>query len=93
MPIYRLSEKGKQILNLNYKQRQLAYCDLIISHKVFGDVLRKCFENGNMPITGDIIQIMKASNLYNVESDSTFERRSSTVKGWLNWILGLVNVE
>jgi hypothetical protein len=46
-----------------------------------------------MPITSEIIQIMKASNLYNVESDSTFERRSSTVKGWLNWVLGLVNVE
>lgn len=93
MPVYLLSEKGKQILNLNYKQRQLAYCDLIVVHKVFGDVLRKCLENGNMPMTGDIIQIMKASNLYKVESDSTFERRSSTVKGWLNWILGLVNVE
>jgi hypothetical protein len=93
MPIYRLSEKGRQILRLNYKQRQLAYCDLILSHKVFGDVLRKCLENGRMPLTGDIIQIMKASNLYKVESDNTFERRSSTVKGWLNWILGLVNIE
>jgi predicted transcriptional regulator len=90
-PVYRLSEKGRQILGLNYKQRQLAYCDLILSHKVFSDVLRKCFEKGNIPVTGDIIQIMKASNLYHVESDSTFERRSSTVKGWLNWILGLVN--
>jgi hypothetical protein len=93
MPVYRLSEKGKQILNLNYKKRQLAYCDLIVVHKVFGDVLRKCLENGNMPEMDDIIQIMRASNLYNVGSDNTFERRSSTVKGWLNWILGLVNVE
>jgi hypothetical protein len=93
MPVYRLSKKGKQVLSLNYKQRQMAYCDLIVAHKVFGDVLRKCLENGSMPKTGDIIQIMKASNLYNVESDNTFERRSSTVKGWLNWILGLVSVE
>jgi hypothetical protein len=93
IPIYRLSEKGKKILNLNYKQRQLAYCDMIVSHKVFGNVLRKCLENGNMPTTNEIIQIMKASDLYNVKSDSTFERRSSTVKGWLNWVLGLVNVE
>jgi hypothetical protein len=90
-PVYKLSEKGRQILGLNYKQRQLAYCAQILSHKVFGDVLRKWFEKGNMPVTGDIIQIMKASNLYHVESDSTFERRSSTVKSWLNWILGLVN--
>jgi hypothetical protein len=40
----------------------------------------------------NIVQIMKAANLYNIDSDSAFERRSSTVKGWLNWILGLINV-
>jgi hypothetical protein len=92
-PIYSLSGKGRQILGLDYKQRQLAYCALILSHKVFGEVLQKCFEKGNMPVMGDIIQIMKMSNLYKVGSDSTFERRSFTVKGWLNWILGLVNRE
>jgi hypothetical protein len=91
MPIYGLSDKGKRILGLNYKQRQLSYCNLILSHKAFGDTLRKYLERGNMPTTDEIVQIMKASNLYNVGSDSTFERRSSTIKGWLNWILGLVN--
>jgi hypothetical protein len=91
MPIYGLNDTGKRILNLNYKQRQLAFCDLILSHKVFGDILRKHLKSGNMPATGEIIQIMKSSNLYNVGSDSTFERRSSTVKGWLNWILRLIN--
>ena len=39
----------------------------------------------------DIVQIMKKSNLYNVNSDSTYERRSSTIKGWVNWIVGLIN--
>lgn len=90
-PIYALSKNGKRILNLNFKQRQLAYCDCILSHKVFSDTLRKYFENGNMPSTGEVVQIMKQSNLYNVGSDSTFERRSSTVKGWLNWIVSLIN--
>jgi hypothetical protein len=91
MPIYGLSDTGKRILGLNYKQRQLSYCNLILSHKAFGDTLRKYLERGNMPTTDEIVQIMKASNLYNIGSDSTFERRSSTIKGWLNWILGLVN--
>jgi uncharacterized membrane protein YbaN (DUF454 family) len=89
--MYKLSEKGKRILNLNFKQRQLAYCDCILSHKAFGDTLRKYFSNGNMPPTNEIVQIMKQSNLYNVGSDSTFERRSSTIRGWLNWIIGLIN--
>lgn len=90
-PVYRLSETGKRILGEKYKQRQLEYCNLILSHKVFNDTLRKYFENGNMPTTDEIVQIMKASNLYNVDSNSTFRRRSSTVKGWLNWILSLTN--
>ena len=90
-PIYNLSDKGKRILKLNFKQRQLAYCDCILSHRAFGDALRKYFDYGSMPSTGDIIGIMKQSNLYNVVSDSTFERRSSTIKGWLNWIIGLIN--
>jgi hypothetical protein len=90
-PVYGLSEAGKRLLALNYKQRQLAYCDLILSHKAFGDTLRKYLEYGNMPPTAEIIQIMKLSNLYNVGSDITFERRSSTIKGWLTWMVGLIN--
>lgn len=90
-PIYSLSETGKKILNLNFKQRQLAYCSLILSHKAFADTLRKYFSSGTMPSKGDIVQIMKASNLYKVESECTFERRSSTIKGWLNWIIDLIN--
>jgi recombination DNA repair RAD52 pathway protein len=39
----------------------------------------------------EIIQIMKKSNLYNVNSSSTYERRSSTIKGWINWIVELIN--
>jgi len=90
-PFYTLSDKGKRILSLNFKQRQLAYCDCILSHKAFCDTLRKYLKSGSMPSTDDIVGIMKQSNLYNVSSDSTFERRSSTIKGWLNWIIGLIN--
>ena len=91
IPIYILSSKGKSILKLNFKQRQLAYCNCILSHKVFYDTLQKYLDNGKMPSTNDIINIMKCSKLYNVGSNSTFERRSSTIKGWLNWIISLIN--
>lgn len=90
-PIYSLSDRGTRILNLNFKQRQLEYCDCILSHKVFGDAFRKYLDGGNMPSTGDIVRIMKQSGLYHVTSDSTFERRSSTIRGWLNWIIGLID--
>jgi len=90
-PVYALSDTGRRILSLNFKQRQLAYCDCILSHRAFADSLRAYFETGVMPPMGAIVQTMKQSGLYNVGSDSTFERRSSTIKGWLNWIVGLIN--
>jgi len=92
IPTYTLTNKGISILSQNYKQRQIAFCECILSHKVFADVFHKYLISGNMPSNGDIINIMKQSNLYNIGSDSTFERRCSTIKGWLNWVLRLVNV-
>lgn len=90
-PIYSLSEKSKRILNLGFKQRQLAFCSTILSHKAFNNTLRLYLQNGVMPSTHEIVDIMKQSNLYQVGSDSTYERRSSSIKGWINWIVSLIN--
>lgn len=90
-PVYSLSEEGKRILNVGLKQRQLAYCNLILSHKIFNETLREYFEKGNMPPNDEIVNLMRNANLYHVGSDSTYARRSSTIKGWLNWIIGLTN--
>ena len=91
IPTYSVSGFGQRILNLGFKQRQLAYCNSILSHKTFNSTLRLYFQSGVMPSTNEIIGIMKQSNLYQVESDSTYERRSSSVKGWINWIVSLIN--
>lgn len=90
-PLYTISEKGRHILNLGFKQRQLAYCGIILSHKAFNLTLKQYLKNGVMPSTGEIVDIMKHSKLYKVGSDSTFERRSSSIKGWINWIISLIN--
>lgn len=88
---YYLTNNGKRILNLNFKQRQIEFCKLILSHKPFYETLKKHLFNGVIPSDEDIVKIMKASNIYRVGKDSTFERRSSTVKNWVNWIIGLAN--
>lgn len=62
----------------------------ILAHKVFNETLRLHLECGEMPDKQTIVQIMKRSNLYHVEAESTYLRRSSTVIGWINWILGLI---
>lgn len=90
-PIYSLSENAKRILGLNFKQRQLAYCKIILSHKAFADTLRRYLNNGDMPSKEDIVQIMKSADTHKIQHDSTFERRSATVKSWINWIVGLIN--
>ena len=91
VPIYSISNIGRCILNLSYKQRQLAYCNCILSHSVFNTTLRLYLKRGVMPDTNEIVCIMKQSGLYHVESDSTYIRRSSSVKGWVNWIVSLIN--
>ena len=90
-PLYSISEAGRRILNLGYKQRQLAFCRLILSHKAFNLTLRQYLKSGEMPSTSYIINIMKKSNLYRIKSETTYERRSSTIKGWINWIVSLNN--
>lgn len=86
---FSLTSKGRSILRLSYKQRQLAFCEAILSHKVFSDSLKLWFEKGEID-KQDIVAIMKKNNLYNVESESTYTRRASTIRSWLDWIVGLL---
>ena len=88
--LFQLSACGHRIMNLEYKERQLAIVSQILMHKVFNETLKIHLQYGEMPDKKAIIQIMKRSNLYRVEADSTYLRRSSTVVGWVNWILGII---
>ena len=82
-----LTPKGKQIFTLNFVDRQKEFVKLIISHSAFKNTLKLSLENGELPDKEVIVEIMKRSELYNVNSDSTYFRRASTIIGWINWIL------
>ena len=88
--IYTITNKGRKILSLNFKQRQLAYCESILSHGAFNESLRLYFQKNAMPSTNELVNIMLQSQLFNVESDETFRRRAKTIKGWINWIISLI---
>lgn len=88
--LYRLSTRGRHIMGLGYKERQLAIVSQILAHKVFRETLKLHLQYGEMPDTQTIVRIMKEADLYKVQADSTYIRRSSTVAGWVNWILGIV---
>ena len=86
---YELSDLGRKILSIGLRERQLSYCKLILSHKIFADTMKIFLERGKMPSTEKIIQLMKNANLYRIDSENTFKRRASTIKSWLNWIIDL----
>lgn len=88
--LFQLSSCGKNIMNLNYRERQLAIVAQILKHQPFNEVLKLHLKNGIMPSIPMIVEIMKNSELYNVKSDNTYERRASTVTRWINWILSVI---
>lgn len=90
--VFSLTDEGKNLFRLKYKPRQLKFVELILSHKVFREVFKLCIKNGEMPVRHEVINIMKHSNLYNIESDDTFYRRASTIMSWVNWILELTKL-
>lgn len=82
-----LTAKGMQVFNLNLIDRQKEFVKLIISHSAFKESLKLHLIKGEMPDKELIVEILKRSRLYNVVSDSTFYRRSSTIVAWVNWII------
>ena len=77
-------------MEMDYRERQLAIISQILRHRAFQETLRLCLEWGEVPGTADVVRIMKASDLFHVGADSTYIRRSSTVIGWMNWILNFI---
>ena len=87
--LYELTDTCRGALCMKYKERQLFFCKCILSHRVFHETFKRTLANGKIPDKSEIVQIMKNSNLYGIDSESTFERRASTIRGWLNWIISV----
>lgn len=87
---FQLSPRGRHIMALEYRERHLAIITQILKHRIFQEVLRLRLQSGEMPGKGAVVRMMRGAGLRRVEADSTYLRRSSTVIGWVNWILGCV---
>lgn len=91
--VFSLTPLARKILSSSYREKQLELIKCILQHKVFNDVMKAYLLYGEMPERSHIINFMKNDSLYNVNSDSTYSRRASTVSGWLNWIVSLCELE
>lgn len=89
--IYFLTPAGNDLFRSSIKDRQIKFTESILSHVVFNRTLKWFFQHDKVPDKNTIVDIMMDSNLYHIDSDTTFQRRASTVKSWILWILGLIN--
>lgn len=79
---------GRRLLKMKYKERQLEYVSLILRHQIFHELFDTMMRIGEVPDKNCVTAKMRELR---VCSDNLIERRSSSVRGWLYWILTLVN--
>jgi hypothetical protein len=85
---FQLTTEGNYIVELGYKRKILKLTEKILENEVFYKTYQLTLENGTIPSKKEICQIMTLCNLN--FSPSTIERRSSTVRRWIEWILQVV---
>jgi len=85
-----LTKNAKRIFSLNIIDRQKEFVKSILSHAAFKQTLKLYLDDGEVPTKELVVEIMKRSKLFNVDSDSTYFRRASTILGWVNWIVSQI---
>ncbi len=88
--LFKLSRLGKQMMTQGYSERQLTIVKQVLKHSVFNEILQRHLVSGVMPARQDVVELMKNTKLYKINSDETYDRRARTVIGWINWILQIV---
>jgi hypothetical protein len=88
---YQLSVKSKHIMSLRYKQKNLALIKKVLERPVFHKAFGFVIKNNKIPNKNKICDIMNKAHLS--INQTTIERRSSTVRSWLDWILRTANTE
>lgn len=85
---FRLTALGRSVMNLGYRERQLAFLTQLLRHQAFREVLRMRLSTGEMPEAEAVVREMRQAGLYHVSSEATFTRRASTILSWARWVMG-----
>ncbi len=86
---YRLTTLGRKIYKLAYKDRQLKFVELILSHKIFRSLFEYVIRHGEFP---ELEVVEELAREYNVCSPNLIKRRSQSVLAWIKWIFNLQNL-
>lgn len=82
-----LTKKGKNILYMPYKKRQLQYVSLMLEHEILVYSFEYALNNGNIPDNEYIENKIRELKL----CEDSAGRRASTVSAWIKWIFDLIN--
>ncbi|WP_347301445.1 type II restriction enzyme [Dolosigranulum savutiense] len=92
----KLTSLGKEVVEMEYKDRQLKLVGLILEHKIFNDLFNEFFDKfyntGQLP-DFDEEHIKDKMRKYNVCNDRVIKRRSRSVQAWIKWIFSLTKIE
>ena len=83
---YRLTNAGKLVLISKVKLKNRIIIEQILAHKPFHEVYMYYYVNGVLPNKECIKGILK-DNVPEL-SNETINRRASTIKSWIQWIIG-----
>lgn len=81
-----LTEKGRGLLKLRYKPRQIGFVRLILEHRIFHELFEETLQCGSLPTKQRICQKMQELE---VCGPNLITRRASSVAGWLRWMVDL----
>lgn len=83
---YKLTPNGFALVNIDIKTRNEKMIQLILKHKPFYDTYKYYLENEKIP-SREIIKETIRKYIPDM-ADETVNRRASTVRGWIQWIIG-----
>jgi hypothetical protein len=88
---FKLTDETTDYLKKRHKIKILYFIRKILQYEVFYKTFESTLSNGEIPDKNEIIKIILScnSNL----SNKTADRRSSTVRRWIEWILSMISDE
>lgn len=83
---YKLTPIGFMMMNVDSKSRNERLINQILKHKPFYDVFTYYLSNDELPSRDYIKSVIK--KYIPDMADETINRRASTIRGWIQWIVG-----
>jgi hypothetical protein len=88
--VYALSKHGLFVMSQHPQRRNIELVKCILKHRIFNEALKAWLEKAESLSDDEILSIMESGNEpIATGSLSTRNRRSRSVRGWIQWILKL----